>query len=1039
MNSTMNTDSDRTCPGCGMPLASHAPGGLCPACLLEQGLATEAVPGGDRPPFHPPSVAEVAPLFPQLELVEWVGKGGMGAVYKARQPGLDRWVALKIVPVQAEDGAKFAERFNREARALARLNHPNIVAVHEFGQVTHPAAPTGGAGEGAPGGAADRASQSSGLGYHYFVMEYVDGANLRQLVRAGRLSPREALAIVPQVCDALQYAHDEGVVHRDIKPENILVDRRGRVKIADFGLAKILAPQTSEARLTVAGQVMGTPHYMAPEQVERPTEVDHRADIYSLGVVFYEMLTGELPLGKFPPPSRKVQVDVRLDDVVLHALEKEPDRRYQQASEVKSDVQGIATSSAPAATPPPTPTTATGPAPPHPGSVSPRPGRLAQMPSVLWLALVTLAVVAVWKAVAGPQAGWSVLAEILLVAGLVYRVKVAYVATLFFAVLGVVVTLLNPPSWALVVVVVLNGLVALPVWLCANWFFPTDTPQGLQQRRLAWTATLLWLPPLTCLWFVLSGHEALNVDLDADAQFYTALLGLPSGTGLGVLLAWAMGTLAADPATPVHGEADSGRRTPWQVFAAWAALAVSLPVGGAFLILVQSVRRDPSWNPGTAEYVVTLLLAGGAILAGLASVALGLSARRRIRGAPDRWGGDARASMAVWTWPVLLAGALLWVPDSEKIRAERQQLAARLAEQTSRTEIALQQAALQETEATATAVGATGSYRISLGNGAVLEAVALCRDPRGAARWFWPDGTLCGEPRFEILELPELVPTRRPQITIVPENEVLCYVRWSLPAGSRIHSQQPTFDPPPSDWELPAKIRDRERNLEAQAELVCFSSVPHTVTYDVASSFGPWSPVSVYSLKTKVARDLVPNALALWSEPRYDTQAGALRYEVMHTLDRRAYALRMIARMADGQTEELVFHTGPQGGSPAKGYALVHGTEAATAQKLSQVLELVLEQTPWVRSQIRGIVLPPLAASAGSSPNPTVPTARAAAGLVEGSPHLRAQGSLARNLGIGAAVPPTLDSPWPLQPEELAIVPDGPMRDSRPWKRPSQP
>jgi len=160
------------------------------------------------------------------------------------------------------------------------------------------------------------------------------------------------------VSDALQFAHNEGIVHRDIKPENILLDKKGRVKITDFGIAKIVQPLTrledtlssSEGEragvrggaLTGAKDVLGTPHYMAPEQVEKPSTVDHRADIYSLGVVFYELLTGELPLGKFQPPSKKVQVDVRLDEVVLHTLEKEPERRYQQASQVKTDVESIA-------------------------------------------------------------------------------------------------------------------------------------------------------------------------------------------------------------------------------------------------------------------------------------------------------------------------------------------------------------------------------------------------------------------------------------------------------------------------------------------------------------------------------------------------------------------------------------------------------------------------------------------------------------------------------------------------------------------------
>jgi hypothetical protein len=305
------------CPTCGGLLPAGGLAGLCPACLLSQAEETEAA--GVRRSFQPPSISELAAVFPRLEIQELIGVGGMGAVYRARQPELDRGVALKILAMRDEGGAGFSERFNREARALARLSHPNIVAVHEFGQAG---------------------------GLSYFIMEYVDGTHLRQLEKRGRLSPREALQIIPQICDALQYAHDSGVVHRDIKPENVLLDRRGRVKIADFGLAKILGLEGEGSRLTLDGQVMGTPHYMAPEQVERPLAVDHRADIYSLGVVFYEMLTGDLPLGKFPPPSRKVEVDVRLDDVVLRALENDPERRYQRVSEVKSEVESLTTTPA---------------------------------------------------------------------------------------------------------------------------------------------------------------------------------------------------------------------------------------------------------------------------------------------------------------------------------------------------------------------------------------------------------------------------------------------------------------------------------------------------------------------------------------------------------------------------------------------------------------------------------------------------------------------------------------------------------------------
>ena len=351
MSGTKVTPSDiPKCPQCGTPLPAGALAGLCPACLLKQGAADETATGGQAPPFHPPSVAELAPLFPQLEILELIGKGGMGAVYKARQKELDRLVALKILPPGIGDDPAFAGRFAREAKALAKLNHPGIVTLYEFGQVD---------GSGSQPSTAPR--MLSGLNsqpLYYFLMEFVDGVNLRQLLHARRIAPREALAIVPQICDALQFAHDQGIVHRDIKPENILLDRRGRVKVADFGLAKLVQmdgraelplgqadQQVSPADLTAAGKVMGTPNYMAPEQVDHPNEVDNRADIYALGVVFYQMLTGELPGKPIVPPSRacgKVQVDVRLDEVVLRALEKKPELRYQQVSVLKTQVEAIA-------------------------------------------------------------------------------------------------------------------------------------------------------------------------------------------------------------------------------------------------------------------------------------------------------------------------------------------------------------------------------------------------------------------------------------------------------------------------------------------------------------------------------------------------------------------------------------------------------------------------------------------------------------------------------------------------------------------------
>jgi hypothetical protein len=231
---------------------------------------------------------------------------------------------LKIIRPESAEDPVFAERFGREARALARLGHPNIVAVYDFGEVTVPD---------------ERAEDATPL--FYILMEYVDGANLRQLMQDGDLESGPALTIIPQICEALQYAHDEGVVHRDIKPENILVDTKGQVKIADFGLARLVSSSPQDFTLTGAQQVMGTPRYMAPEQMAASHDVDHRADIYSLGVVFYEMLTGEVPMGQFEPPSKKVAVDGRLDEVVLRALAREPEHRFQQASDMKASVEEI--------------------------------------------------------------------------------------------------------------------------------------------------------------------------------------------------------------------------------------------------------------------------------------------------------------------------------------------------------------------------------------------------------------------------------------------------------------------------------------------------------------------------------------------------------------------------------------------------------------------------------------------------------------------------------------------------------------------------
>jgi serine/threonine protein kinase len=293
----MTMNATAPCPECGKPLPAGSD--VCPACLMAQAIASRTLDGesGPREVPPPPAPEEIAEKFPQFEILECLGRGGMGVVYKARQKSLNRLVAIKILAPEREREARFAGRFAKEAEMLAKLSHPHIVTIHDFGE-------TG--------------------GLYYLVMEFINGVNLRDLLREGKMAPEQALAIVPPICDALQFAHDHGIVHRDIKPENILLDREGRVKIADFGIATLAGDAAERA---------GTPHYMAPEQSGGAKAIDHRADVYALGVVLYEMLTGERPTAFPVAPSQRVQIDVRLDEVVLRALAHQPERRFQSAGD----------------------------------------------------------------------------------------------------------------------------------------------------------------------------------------------------------------------------------------------------------------------------------------------------------------------------------------------------------------------------------------------------------------------------------------------------------------------------------------------------------------------------------------------------------------------------------------------------------------------------------------------------------------------------------------------------------------------------------
>ena len=245
--------------------------------------------------WQPPSVEHLQALLPQYEIEALIGRGGMGAVYKGKQRALDRPVAIKLLPPEFDnDEANFTERFKNEARIMAKLDHPAIVPVYDFGETSE--------------------------GQLYFVMAFIDGTDIQHMIQSqGRLPAEHALAITAHVCDALAYAHDHGVVHRDIKPSNILINMEGQVKVADFGLAKVDDPSASG--LTKTGQAMGTPDFVAPEALITGVQTDGRADLYAVGVMLYQMLTGNIPRGMFTMPSVMLPgTDPRFDSIIAKAM-----------------------------------------------------------------------------------------------------------------------------------------------------------------------------------------------------------------------------------------------------------------------------------------------------------------------------------------------------------------------------------------------------------------------------------------------------------------------------------------------------------------------------------------------------------------------------------------------------------------------------------------------------------------------------------------------------------------------------------------------
>ena len=265
--------------------------------------------------FVPPTVAELQAEIPHLEILSFVGHGGMGTYYRARHPKLERLAAVKILPVDPRTDADLIASFKKEAKAMARLSHPNIIGIYEFLET------------------------ETAL---YLVMEFVEGDIFERLINARSFDLSEILAIITQVCSALNHAHENGVIHRDLRPGNTMLDRSGLVKVGDFGLARLMGEELFRRKMTETNLAMGTMDYVAPEQLETGYPVDHRADIYSLGMMIYKLLTRVLPRGSFVVPSKLVpNLDPRIDDLVIRCLQRNPANRFQQVTELWIEVNRL--------------------------------------------------------------------------------------------------------------------------------------------------------------------------------------------------------------------------------------------------------------------------------------------------------------------------------------------------------------------------------------------------------------------------------------------------------------------------------------------------------------------------------------------------------------------------------------------------------------------------------------------------------------------------------------------------------------------------
>ncbi|SHI68481.1 Serine/threonine protein kinase [Rubritalea squalenifaciens DSM 18772] len=258
--------------------------------------------------FTPPQPEELNNLFSAYRVDGFIAQGGMGAVYHGTQVSLDRPVAIKILPDVFGEDPSYRQSFETEAKAMARLNHPNLVGIYDFGELD---------------------------GMLYIIMEYVQGRSLHESAHGQVVEEEEAARLILDICRGLEHAHEAGLIHRDIKPANILIDDQVRPKIVDFGLARPLEGDEG------GGVVFGTPGYTAPEVLNHPENVDQRSDIYSVGVMLYELLTGGMPVDPYMSPSEAAEADERFDNIVARAIQPDPEHRYSSVSEMAEDLEEL--------------------------------------------------------------------------------------------------------------------------------------------------------------------------------------------------------------------------------------------------------------------------------------------------------------------------------------------------------------------------------------------------------------------------------------------------------------------------------------------------------------------------------------------------------------------------------------------------------------------------------------------------------------------------------------------------------------------------